>query len=304
MRRGSIAVLVGLAIGTASGCTTPSSVPQYAAPSAPPLTVTVTTDPPPRADGTVPRNARFVILLDGYPDPDSVGFGPITLHSGRGSFDLGIDVDLVGRAVVVTPRSLLGPSTQYNLVVSGLASLDDRRQVGTADGRVQVGVDTGDPHPAPPQPTWCSQHGEAAVQPLLATCAPFCHSRVGRSGRTRTPTRALDLTGDPRDPSFGLVGVTSVGLRGTPYPLARVAAGDPARSVLLRKLLGGNPQANSHDPAYPNLRVDGQRMPIDIDSERALPPLDDGTLALVQQWIAAGAPLGPIRTDGSCPAVP
>src|SRR5262249_5125354 len=84
--------------------------------------------------------------------------------------------------------------------------------------------------------------GDGGVREVLATCAAFCHSRVGASGRARTPTRLLDLTGDPRDPTYGLIGVASVGLRGTEQPLMRVAPHDPAGSVLLRKLIGGNPQ--------------------------------------------------------------
>ena len=70
-----------------------------------------------------------------------------------------------------------------------------------------------------------------------------------------------------------------------------MAPGDAPNSVLLRKLIGGNPQANSMDPPYPNMGVDGQRMPIDLATEVALPPLDDASLRLVQDWIAAGAPI-------------
>ena len=115
---------------------------------------------------------------------------------------------------------------------------------------------------------------------------------MGASGRARTPTRSLDLTlTDPTDPTFGLVDVVAVGLRGTRVPLERVAPGDPSRSVLLRKLLGGSRTADSIDPPYPAMRVDGRRMPIPLDeSKPADETLSLEDLQLVQDWIAAGAP--------------
>jgi hypothetical protein len=269
-------------------CTSTSNVQPYATPPALPVAVSVTSLPPPRDDGTVPRNARFVVQLDGYPDPDAVAsFGPITLRSGRANFDLRTDVDLVGQSVLATPRSLLAPGIEYDVLVSGMVTLDDRVQPSDVVARFTVGLDEGDPIPASPRPTWT-----ADVRPVLATCAPFCHSTVGASGRTRTPTRTLDLTlTDPTDPQFGVVNVLSVGLIGTPVPLKRVAPGDPARSVLLRKLLGGSPTADSQDPPYPSMRVDGRRMPIPLDeSQPATETLSGDELRMIQDWILAGAP--------------
>ncbi|MDB4970519.1 MAG: hypothetical protein JWN44_6208 [Myxococcales bacterium] len=279
--------VVGLLAGALSACTHPSNVDLYVTPAPSPVQVTITTIPAVRDDGTVPRNARFVVQLDGYPDPDSVGFGPITLRSGRANFDIRTDIDLVGRSVLVTPRSLLIPGAQYDVLVSGLATLDDRVQSEDAIGSFRAGLDEGDPVPPRPRPTWT-----ADVRPVLATCAPFCHSPVGASGRTRTPTRLLDLTLlDPTDRQLGLVNVLSIGLRGTDAVLARVAPRDPARSVLLRKLLGGSPTADSLDPPYPNTRVDGRRMPIPLDeSQPATETLSDPDLVMIQDWIFAGAP--------------
>jgi hypothetical protein len=288
---GAVGLLVAVAVA-ASACTSSSNVDPYDTLALPSLMVAVTTDPPPRDDGTVPRNARIVVQLDDYPDPGVVRFGPITLNSGRATFDFGAEVDLVGRAVVVTPRSLLVPGGQYTVVVSGLVALDGRVQAADVAAPIQVGLDDGAPRPPRPAPTWNGDaEGHGGVREVLATCAPFCHSPVGASGRARTPTRLLDLTGDPRDPTYGLIGVASVGLRGTEQPLMRVAPRDPAGSVLLRKLIGGNPQANSMGPAYPNMRVDGQRMPIDLQTEQATAPLGEESLRLVQDWIAAGAPI-------------
>jgi hypothetical protein len=285
-RRSPAAVAVGLLFASAA-CTTASHVDPYAPPAQPALAVTVTTVRPVRADGTVPRNERFLVQLDDYPDPAAVGYGPLTLHSGGANFDLDVSIDFVGRAIIVTPRSPMAPGAQYNLVASGLEALDGRLQAADVVGSVRVGTDDGDPFPAAPAPTW-----NADVQPILGTCAPYCHSPVGLSGRTRTPTRLLDLTGDPRDPVLGLIGVPSVGLVGTPLPLVRVQPGDPARSVLLRKLIGGDPNADSKDPPYPNMRVDGRRMPLLLDAaESSGPPLTDDQLHTVQDWIAAGAPI-------------
>ena len=150
---GPLFLAAGLAL-VASACTDPSNVAPYEHSTPAALSVAVATEPAARDDGTVPRNARFIVQLDGYPDPDSVGFGPITLRSGRGSFDLTTEVDLVGRAVIVTPRSLMAPGAQYDLVVSGLVTLDDRVQGADVIATVQVGLDDGAPFPAPPAPTW------------------------------------------------------------------------------------------------------------------------------------------------------
>ncbi len=286
------AVALGLLLAS-TACTTPTAVEPYAQPALAPLSVAVTTARPALADGTVPRNERFVVQLDDYPDPDSVGFGPLTLRSGRLSFDFDASIDLVGRAIVVTPRSPMAAGAQYDLVVSGLFALDDRVQAADVVGSVRVGSDDGDPFPAPPARTWA-----ADVEPILGGCAPYCHSAIGLSGRTRTPTRLLDITpatvdgtpDDPRDPVLGLVDVESVGLRGLPAPLSRVTPGDPARSVLLRKLIGGNPAADSMDPPYPAMRVDGRRMPLLLDAaESAGDPLPDEQLRVIQDWIAEGA---------------
>jgi hypothetical protein len=276
-----------------SACTTEFNADPYVQATPGPLTVTIATEPDVRADGTVPRNVRFVVQLDGYPDPDSVGYGPLTLHSGAANFDIDVSIRFVARQILVTPRSPLAPGVQYDLVASSLVSLDDRVQADQVVGSVHVGTDDGTPFPAPPRPTW---NGDpvtgGGIRAILGTCAPFCHSPVGASGRTRTPTRLLDLTGDPRDPVFGLLNVPSVGLRGTPVDLLRVSPSDPAHSVLLRKLLGGNPQADSRDPPYPNMRVDGRRMPIPLDeSAPADVTLSDTELQSVEDWIAAGAPV-------------
>jgi hypothetical protein len=286
--------LLAVALGVSfAACSTRSNVPLYVDPARPPLAVSVTTDPPPRADGTVPRNARIVVQLDSYPDPDWVGYGPITLRSGAVSFDADVRIALTKMQVVVTPRSLLAPAAQYSVVVSGLVSLDDRVQEADVVATVVAGLDEGAAWPAPPRPTW-----NGVVGPLLARCAPACHSPVGALGRMRTPSRMLQLVeadqatpADPWDPVLGVIDVPSVGLAGTTAALMRVQRGDPARSVLLRKLLGGSAAASS-TADYPSLRVDGRRMPLSLLDEAAEgSPLPVDDIQAVEDWIAAGAPL-------------
>ncbi|HEX8953343.1 MAG TPA: hypothetical protein VF945_15920, partial [Polyangia bacterium] len=129
------AVALGLLLASAA-CTSLSHVEPYVQPATAPLSVVVHTARPPRPDGTVPRNERFVVQLDGYPDPDTVSYGPLTLRSGRVSFDIDTSIDFVGRSVIVTPRSPMAPGAQYDLVVSQLVTLDDRVQRANVIGTV------------------------------------------------------------------------------------------------------------------------------------------------------------------------
>jgi hypothetical protein len=124
---------------------------------------------------------------------------------------------------------------------------------------------------------------EEDLEDVIGACAPACHTRTGCDGMPRPPARELDFEASPYDPIYGMVNVQSVGLRGTPRPLLRVAPFEPARSVLLRKLLGGS-----------ELGTDGRRMPIpvtDCKNVATPPPLDERSLRLVQDWIEDGAPL-------------
>jgi hypothetical protein len=272
----------------AVGCTSRTSNPLFAGSSPAPLHAQLVTQPAAGSDGRIVRSAILRVVLDDYPDPDDAQFGPVELRSGAGTFDLEVRADLVGHALVVTPRSLLSPEGNYELVVqAGIRSLSGRTLARTFVATIAVSGDPGPARPTPPAPTWTSD-----IRGALATCAPFCHSPIGASGDARTPTRMLDLTGDPLDPVFGLVRVPAVGELDSPEPLLRVAPGDSAHSVLLRKLIGGNPAADSHDPPYPNMGVDGRRMPIPLDeSQPAGPFLSNDTLQLVEDWIDAGAPI-------------
>lgn len=278
---------IGLALllGGWGGSCTSASDPLFEAAASLPLHLQLSTEPP-RGPGGVPRNAVIRIQLDGYPDPRTAVFGPVVLRSGKNAYDADIRVDLVGQALMVTPHTLLAPNTTYEVVVTtALRTLDGRRLDRSRVGQIAVGAETVPPEPVPPPPTW-----NADVAPLLATCAPVCHSRVGANGNPRAPTRRLDLTGDPADSSFGLIRVPSVGLAGTLYQLERVTPGKAASSLLLRKLIGGDAHLASQDGPYPEMGVEGRRMPIGLEERTPPPPpLSAGELERIQRWIDAGA---------------
>jgi hypothetical protein len=116
----------------------------------------------------------------------------------------------------------------------------------------------------------------------LEECAVYCHSRIDVNMQPQAPQRALDFFGDPADSTFGIISVASLSQAGTARPMLRVAPGDSARSVLLRKLLGGDAHEKSGDQ-YPVMGVDGRRMPLDAA------PLDGDSILVIQHWIDGGA---------------
>jgi hypothetical protein len=270
----------------AAACSSTTSDPVFDVASSAPLSFAVTADPPPTAQG-IYRDATIRVVIDDYPDPNTVDFAGVQLRSGKNAFDGTLSVDLVGRAILFKPRSLLEAGLTYELVITPkMHALDGRAAHSEKVFEIAVGPDVNPSPPAPPAPvTWAA---DLAV--TIGGCAPFCHSPVGKRNNLRNPTRGLDLTGDPHDTRLGLVYAPSVGLAGTPYQLNRVTPHDSARSVLVRKLIGGNAHASSKDPPYPEMQVDGRRMPILLDENAPAPnPLDDATIRLVQDWIDQGA---------------
>ena len=95
----------------------------------------------------------------------------------------------------------------------------------------------------------------------------------------------------------------SVDLAGTAAQIPRVAPGDSAHSLLLRKLLGGGDKPTQHDAFYPLVRAGGRRMPIgncetfdNGECKTAADPTDYfvhpmpfDVIELVQRWIDDGA---------------
>ncbi len=280
-----------------AGCTTPTSSSMYEQPTLTPLQITISTNPPPDSNGQVVRDAVISVGLDDYPDPGTAIFGALLLRSGSSAFDVDMRVDLVDRAIVVTPRGLLASDTQYEMVVGGQVAALSGRTVGTTMiAPIAVGSElspTPSPSPSPaPLVTWNDD-----IQPLLSQCAPYCHTPdrcPGASGK-RHPTSNLDLSGDPTDPILGLIRVASQELAGTDLPLERVVPGDSGNSMLMRKLLGGDPHADTADPPTADLAVPGRRMPLyESPCGAPLPPPEDvylnqAQLTLIQQWIDQGA---------------
>ena len=233
----------------------------------------VVTPPPAASGGGVARNARFSLVFDDYIDPDAMHFGAVLLQSGGVTFDATTRLSFVDHAIEVIPRALLIPQNIYLLSVGSLYAMDGRKTPASGLGiRVGVGSDVVELPAAPPPPTWTE------VKSRLSACR-LCHSRaLGRADMD------LDLDGDPRDPIYGIIGVTARSRRDTQTALPRVAPGDGARSVLLRKLVGGDPSEAPPGVTYPALAVDGTIMP-----PSPMAPLDDETLHAVQAWIDAGA---------------
>jgi hypothetical protein len=285
MRSAALA-LVGAA--TVAGCTW-NWQPLYTGSNPAPLNLLqITTIPPPDGNGQIVRSAVVIVQLDDYPDPDSIAmFGPVQIRSGTATFDIDVHVDLVDKAIVVTPRSLLAPNAHYDVEVqAGIRSLSGRTLPSTVTATLAVSLMQGTRPAPPPSYTWSKD-----ISGDIATCAPVCHSPTGASGDMRTPTRSLDLTGDPTNPTFGLINVVAQGESNYAQPLMRVAPGDSARSVLLRKLIGGNPLADSRT-LVPAMGIDGRRMPIQLDEAQPTPsPLDSATIKRVQDWIDQGAPI-------------
>ncbi len=163
-------------------------------------------------------------------------------------------------------------------------SLDHRALPTAAAFTFVVADGDGTPTPSPSPVNWANDIG-----PTLSTCSPYCHSPVNISGNPQAPTRSLDLTGNYRDPQFGLFNVESQGQAAIGVPMLRVSPGDSANSVLLRKLLGGEPAPGRTTAPYPEMGIVGQRMPLDLSSMFSAKPLDPSFIALVEQWIDEGA---------------
>jgi hypothetical protein len=309
-----VRAVAGLLTVASIACTVTPSGSQYEQASAAPLAARVEPDLPALVDG-IPRNANLRVILDDYPDPDTAIFGSVLLRSGRGNFDATLSVDLVGRAIVIHPRALLAPSTTYEVSLSpGVRALDGRT-IGDGGWVTQIAISA---NAAPPVPVhdrvvWATADPtetcdlETADSPIkqvaciLRPCAPTCHSFDDGTATGRLPARRLNLvTDDPAaDPIYGLVRVRAEGQLSPDAQLLRVAPNDSARSVLLRKLLGGEQHLATIDGQYPypEVGVVGRRMPIpaqDLDPVTheptpQLPPLSDRQLAIIQRWIDEGA---------------
>ncbi len=275
--------------GCLLGCTDPTSVRAFPIDleSTVPLSASVTTEPT-SPSGDAFRDATIRVQFDDYPDPDTVVYGGFVLESGANSFDMAIKEDLVGRSVLLKPRTLLQADTDYVLLVAHtVRALSGRAIKHDQVFNLHTGSDLAGAAAAPAKLTWL-----ADIAPVLQGCSPFCHSPVDQSGNLRAPYRGLDFTADPTDPTYGVIGVPSIGSSEIGIPHERVAPNDSARSILLRKMLGGDHHDASFDPPYPEMQIDGRRMPLDLVlMQPALDPLGESFIAEVQSWIDQGAPI-------------
>lgn len=197
------------------------------------------------------------LRFDGLPDPGSVAsFGPLSLRSGVNSYDYLARVDLVGRAIVLRPRTPLFPETTYVVHLQPTVRSLDGRELGEEQLVRFVTARLGDkPTGNRYEPTPRSLLTD--VQPLFtARCVDGCHNPSTRAG-------ALDLS-TAATARAELLEVPAVQAR-----MVRVQSGDPASSYLLRKLL-----------AAPG--IIGQAMPVGGR-------LDEAALRVVSDWIATGA---------------
>ena len=235
-----------------AGCTYPNDLtPAGAEPS--PLRLLSST--PPAGGSGVALGSAVTLVFDGFPDPSSLGrFGTVTLHSGVNSFDFTLAVDLVGRALVLQPRTPLTPGAGYDVeVTSALRGLDGAAAVATHVA-FTAGQTPGGAPPAAPRRTLA-----ADVQPLLdAGCAlSSCHDARSAAG---------GLALDAAHARAALIGVEAAEAPGQ----TRVIAGHPASSYLLRKLLG--------TPDIQGLQMpSGGQWPLE-------------SLRIVSDWISSGSP--------------
>jgi Bacterial Ig-like domain len=285
------------------GCSSPTNRPQYDQTPLPPLNVAVETVPPPDGNGNIVRDAVLRVTMDDYPDPDTAVFPLVIVRSGTATFDTQPPhVDLVGHAIELKPTRPLMPQTAYELVIDKSVRALSGRVVGTTlAATLNVGSDLA-PSPSPSPALFWSRSGECSdppqpgdvrcLLPVQNDCVR-CHGPMGCTS-TRNASSGLDLSLDADDPRLGLVNVPSQLLAGTDRALMRVLPGDAARSELVRKLLGGDPHADSSEMP-PNLAVPGRRMPM---QEEQCPGLGvpaywtDDQIRVLQDWIDHGAVVG------------
>jgi hypothetical protein len=265
-----------LALILCSACTYPTDVERFAR-NLPPFAL-VQAEP---GDGAMdqPQNLVIKLRFTDFPDPASLIVhlardprtqeqATLRLLSGSTSQPLkDPEIDLVGRQVLLRPEAPLPANTEHTLelpeavrALSGAAL--PKRTLRFRTGQRMLPAD-----PAPPALTIKEIFGEGGV--LLGQCTlPECHD----SG---TAARGLDLTQLQAAARY----LTTTIARGSPERLKLVEPGQPARSYLLRKLLGWSGFT----------RIEGAPMPFDPTAPEDPRKLPDDSLKAVQQWIQQGA---------------
>jgi hypothetical protein len=211
------------------------------------------------------------VTFSDFPDPATIAAPAVALRSGVNTVDAVITTDLVDKKVVLRPSMELTADTDYvveiNSRVAGLSGLELGR---TSQVRFRTGTMAGGGPQVLPTPTLAEVQQVFDGYNACADPASGCGcARAGCHGAV-APALLLNLTASAMH--FNLVGITTTQPSGQipGMKLARVKAGNPSESYLLRKLLG-----------TPDIR--GGRMPLDGE-------IDQEQLRLISRWIAGGAP--------------
>jgi hypothetical protein len=245
-----LATLLGCAV---PGCTDVGSRPWFEHPSLVPFTL-VAADPSDGAVG-VALDQPIDVYFSDLPDPDSATRDTFVLRSGTTEFTGGFRVDLIDCRLRYVAARTLQPHLEMRVFVGRHLRTLDGREIGKDhEWGFMTGTTLGGEHrPAPPVAL------DDVAPTLAARCAAGCHEGADAF-------RGLDL-GTADAAHAVLVGRASV----ERPELSLVAAGDHARSYLMRKLLGV--------PA-----IVGDTMPPAPED-----PLDAATLRRLADWIDDGA---------------
>jgi hypothetical protein len=240
-----------LALAALLGCTDLGTKDRFHHPVPAPFTL-AGGDPAPDQTG-VPVDQTVDVLVSDLPDPDSVDRESYSITSGPLLFTGGYHVDLIDRRISFIPARAFPPHLGMRVhVTQKLRSLDGRTLAAPADYGFMTGESAGGAPPPVPAVT------AVDLEPLFdGRCAGACHAGPGA-------ILGVDL-GSAQAARATLVAQPSI----ERPAIQRVAAGDHARSYLVRKLLGAS-------------TVVGDRMPPDA-------PLDAAELRRIADWIDGGA---------------
>ena len=225
---------------------------------------------PPAGALDVPRDTVIRLVLDDYPDPDTVGLGGVIITTGVYYHGGTFGVDLIEKAITFRAGGTLRAQLGYNVTVRpGLRSLHGCPAV-MEQRSFRTGATSAMPPPAPADP-----RPLADVLPIFAaSCAGGgCHrASPAESGDGCLAAPAAGLSLCDAEARAALVDVTSRQVTS----MDLVKRNDSSRSDLLRKLLPGD---TDDQPAPGAL---GHRDPPGA-------PLTKDQLRKIADWIDTGA---------------
>jgi len=266
MRRLTVALAGSLALASSAGCSRPTDEQPRSGACA---TFEIVESAPAALSAAVPTNTDIRLTFSGYPDPDTIDGNDVILSSGLFTRFGRYDVDLLARQVRFTPLNPLTADITYVVTV-----LPDVRSLqGCATHEQQLKFQSGDGPMARPDPPPPPAFTADVLPVLAASCGGGgCHRQSPNDGGGCLAAPAKGLSLCDADAFAALVGAPSQEL----VAMDRVAASDPSRSYLLRKLI-----APDDAPIVPGTL--GELMPPGL-------PLEGAQLRLISDWIAGGAP--------------